>query len=97
MINELNDVEDPNKQVDLLSSLDNGQVAFGTGLNIKIPLAKRTHFPNYKFWIDKGNNPMLVKAVLKQRWWWSRSTGQGDFNEDELNFIWTANRKNHLL
>ncbi len=39
----------------------------------------------YKFCVCRGNNPMLVKAVLKQRWWWS----YGGKDDENLNLLWT--------
>lgn len=26
--------------------------------------------PTYKAYIEKGNNGLLVKSLLKKRWWW---------------------------
>lgn len=53
--------------------------------NALIPFPKESFTP-YKFYIGKGNNSMLVKNCLKQRFWWS----SGEFEEwDEYHFLWT--------
>ncbi len=34
--------------------------------------ADRTgNMPFYRAFIGKGNNSQLVRALIKQRWWWS--------------------------
>eukprot|EP01022_Parablepharisma_sp_SALTPOND_P009352 TRINITY_DN1388_c0_g1_i1.p1 TRINITY_DN1388_c0_g1~~TRINITY_DN1388_c0_g1_i1.p1 ORF type:complete len:898 (+),score=49.97 TRINITY_DN1388_c0_g1_i1:2615-5308(+) len=49
--------------------------------------------PGYsRFYIGGGNNPMLVKSVLKQRWWWTST----DVKE-AANLAWTQWRKNNIL
>jgi len=43
-------------------------------------------FMPYKYYIGRGNNSILVRASLKQRFWWS----MGDFESwEEYNFMWT--------
>lgn len=44
-----------------------------------------THF-TYKAYIGKGNNGVLVRAALKNRWWWTQAD-QADPWED-LNLCW---------
>lgn len=38
----------------------------------------------YKFYIGKGNNSLLVKGLMKRRFWWT-------IEEDpkKANFVWT--------
>jgi len=50
---------------------------------ITFPIAS---FSPYKYYIGKGNNSILVRAAMKQRFWWSL----GDFEEwTDYNFMWT--------
>ena len=51
-------------------------------------------YHNYRFYVGRGNNFLLVRSVIKQRWWWSLYD-QEDF--EEVNFMWTQWRKNKLL
>lgn len=51
-------------------------------------------FRQNRFFIGKGNNSVLVRSVLKQRWWWSPSDSEDLFN---VNFLWTQWRKNKHL
>ena len=39
----------------------------------------------YRFFIGKGNNGVMVRTVLKQRWWWN----YGSRKDDNLNLLWT--------
>lgn len=41
--------------------------------------------PPYKFYVSQGNNGMLVKSILKERWWWS----YGNKNDESINLCWT--------
>ena len=41
---------------------------------------------NYKFYVGKGNNSMLVRAMLKQRWWW---TAIDRTEIENANLVWT--------
>ncbi|EAS02045.3 tubulin-tyrosine ligase family protein (macronuclear) [Tetrahymena thermophila SB210] len=45
----------------------------------------------YKAYITKGNNGVLIRAALKNRWWWSLSEQSEDY--DNINFLWTQWRK----
>jgi len=47
-----------------------------------------------RFFIGRGNNYMLVRSVIKQRWWWSMNDTENFF---EVNFLWTQWRKNKHL
>ena len=42
---------------------------------------------HYKFHIGRGNNNLVVRQVIKQRWWWSMSNKE-DMTA-RLNFLWT--------
>jgi hypothetical protein len=51
-------------------------------------------FRQYRFYVAKGNNGILVRSVIKQRWWWSMNSKE---NFHTANFVWTQWRKNiHL-
>eukprot|EP00826_Nyctotherus_ovalis_P048661 TRINITY_DN5755_c0_g1_i5.p1 TRINITY_DN5755_c0_g1~~TRINITY_DN5755_c0_g1_i5.p1 ORF type:complete len:761 (-),score=172.55 TRINITY_DN5755_c0_g1_i5:526-2808(-) len=39
----------------------------------------------YRFFIGKGNNGVMVRSVLKQRWWWN----YGNRGDDNLSLLWT--------
>ena len=41
--------------------------------------------PQYKFYVSDGNNGMLVKSILKERWWWS----YGNKKDESINLCWT--------
>jgi hypothetical protein len=61
------------------------------GSDIAFPKAV---FTPYKYYIGRGNNSILVRAALKQRFWWS----MGDFEEwDDYNFMWTQWKSNKIL
>jgi len=48
----------------------------------------------YKFYVGKGNNGELIKAIMNQRHWWQAHTKE---EIDELNFLWTQWKKNSQL
>ena len=61
--------------------------------NLVIQFPKTTFTP-YKYYIGKGNNSILVRTCLKQRFWWS----MGDFDDwDDYNFIWTQWKTNKII
>ncbi len=41
-----------------------------------------------KYYIGNGNNPMLVRTVLKQRWWWAAAE-----SVESANLLWTQWKK----
>jgi len=51
-------------------------------------------FHQNRFYVGKGNNYILVRSVIKQRWWWSMNSSEDFFN---VNFLWTQWRKNKHL
>lgn len=52
---------------------------------------KKGYSKCYKYHVGKGNNGQLIKALMKQRFWW-QSHNKEDMTE--LNFLWTEWRKN---
>lgn len=53
-----------------------------------------TPFHQNRFYVGKGNNYILVRSVIKQRWWWSMNEKEDFF---KVNFLWTQWRKNKHL
>lgn len=41
---------------------------------------------NYKYIIGRGNNSILIRMCLKQRWWWTKGSWE------DFNFIWTQSK-----
>ena len=61
------------------------------GCEFKFPIAS---FCPYKYYIGKGNNSILVRAALKQRFWWS----MGDYDDwADYNFMWTQWKSNKII
>ena len=48
----------------------------------------------YKYFIGKGNNGLMVRTLLKTRWWW---TATDSAETAEVNFIWTQPRHNEFI
>lgn len=44
-------------------------------------------FHQYRFYVGRGNNYLLVRSVVKQRWWWSIHTKEDLIFQN--NFLWT--------
>lgn len=43
----------------------------------------------YKMWIGPGNNSLLIKSLIKRRWWWQIAEDKND-----LSFMWTQLKDN---
>ena len=43
---------------------------------------------NFRYCVITGNNPFMIKNVLRTRWWWS-SIENLDENLTNINFLWT--------
>jgi hypothetical protein len=37
-----------------------------------------------RYFIGRGNNSKLIKAIMGKRWWWKNET-----KEENANFLWT--------
>ena len=48
----------------------------------------------YKFFIGKGNNGLMVRTLLKTRWWWMPTDSA---ENAEVNLIWTQLRNNKVI
>lgn len=46
----------------------------------------------YRFYVASGNNPGIVKSVLKQRWWWTAAE-----SEETANLVWTPWKKGSIV
>ncbi len=46
----------------------------------------------YKYFVGKGNNRQLVKALMKRRFWWVKTD---DVNEAQ--FVWTQLKINEMF
>jgi len=42
--------------------------------------------------VGKGNNALLIRAMIKNRWWWTIVD-----EIDSANFIWSQLKKNEIL
>lgn len=47
----------------------------------------------YRIWIGPGNNSMLIKSLIKRRFWW---TVENDRNLSTVNFVWSQLKDNNL-
>jgi len=54
--------------------------------NLYVRLSPEKAFVPYKFSIGKGNNHMLLRQLMKNRWWWKETDSK---NPKEINFLWT--------
>lgn len=45
-------------------------------------------------WIGPGNNSLLIKSLIKRRFWWSI---ENDKNLSTINFVWSQLKDNNLF
>lgn len=62
--------------------------------NLDIRYEEATSYPRCKAYIGQGNNALLVKSILKRRFWWEIASTQ---DEPGINFYWTQGRLDHIL
>ena len=85
---------DPLSQAKLSSYKDwMFKINFSFNVIVKPPSTSPNFVP-YKYFIGKGNNTLLLKTLMKQRWWWAPVESQEDTN---VNFIWTQWKQNPFL
>ena len=76
------------------------QKAFNDAINASNSVDLRPMEENknssYKFFIEKGNNSLIVRSILKQRTQWNQSIDKAGF-ADGMNFIWAPWKKNHTV
>jgi len=86
LVKNLNNPKDKEKYLDIKEKYYKEFLAVinqRNGVAIAFPKAS---FSPYRYYIGRGNNSMIVRACLKQRFWWA----MGDFDEwEEYNFLWT--------
>ena len=52
------------------------------------------HF-TYKAVIGKGNNGVLVRGVLKNRWWWTLADASED--QEDIHMLWMQWRRQEFV
>jgi len=62
--------------------------------NIQVKPISEKPYASYKFYIGKGNNHMLIRALMKTRWWWSQTDSK---NPKDINLMWTQNRNKFYI
>ena len=62
--------------------------------NLQIKPSLEKPFTPYKYYIGKGNNHMLIRALMKTRWWWAQTDSK---NPKEINFQWTQWRNKKFI
>ncbi|EGR30742.1 tubulin-tyrosine ligase family protein, putative [Ichthyophthirius multifiliis] len=67
-------------------------INFSNGIYMQLNEEKSR--PIYKAFVGKGNNCLLIRMVIKQRWWWTITDNKDDQN---INLYWTQLRKNNIL
>ena len=60
------------------------KINFSNGLIVLLPQP----FTPYKYKITKGNNSLLIKNAIKQRWWWQRADND-ESGSASVNLLWT--------
>lgn len=48
---------------------------------------------NYKVYVGRGNNSMLLKGLLKRRFWWTVA----DKIDEGVHFVWTQLKNNDYI
>ncbi len=48
----------------------------------------------YKVFIGRGNNSLLVKSIIKRRFWWDAVSSSDDA---EINLFWTQNKLDKIF
>ena len=66
-------------------------INFSNNLFVNIPPEKNAY--SYRCHVGKGNNQMLIKSLLKIRWWWNIVELKNYENIPNLNFLWTQLKK----
>lgn len=48
----------------------------------------------YRMWLGAGNNSLLIKSLMKRRFWWSI---ENDKHLSSVNFVWSQLKDNNLF
>ena len=70
-------------------------INFSNNLFVNIPPEKNAY--SYRCHVGKGNNQMLIKSLLKIRWWWNIVELKNYENIPNLNFMWTQLKKSDFF
>ena len=70
-------------------------INFSNNLFVNIPPEKNAY--SYRCHVGKGNNQMLIKSLLKMRWWWNIVELKNYENIPNLNFMWTQLKKSDFF
>jgi len=65
---------------------------FSFNVTIRLPVEKT--FTSYKYFLGKGNNSIMIRAMMKQRWWWTQVENK---EASDLNFMWTQLKQNKFI
>jgi tubulin polyglutamylase TTLL1/tubulin monoglycylase TTLL3/8 len=57
-----------------------------------VPLNQPVH--QYKCYVGKGNNSILIRTLFKTRFWWLLHDKE---EIEKVNFMWTQLRKNAIM
>lgn len=52
---------------------------------------------NYKVYVGRGNNSMLIKGLMKRRFWWTLVDKVSCSGEDTVNFVFTQLKNNDYI
>jgi len=48
----------------------------------------------YKYFIGKGNNSIMVRSLMKNRYWWAQHERE---EMEKCNYCFTQNKKNNIM
>ena len=65
---------------------------FSFHVSVKVPVEKT--FTAYKYFLGKGNNSIMLKSMMKTRWWWVQTDSK---DAGDLNFMWTQLKQNKFI
>lgn len=67
------------------------KVNFSNAIYVDINILKNQENSQTKFkvFIGRGNNSLLVKSIIKRRFWWEVTH---NINDLDINFYWTQNK-----
>lgn len=68
------------------------KVNYSNNIYIALNVLRVTEIPvihRFKVYIGRGNNSLLVKSILKRRFWWEITN---NIEEEGISFYWTQNK-----
>lgn len=70
------------------------KVNYSNNIYVSLQLSEDTvNIKRYKVYIGKGNNSLLIKSLLKRRFWLEIVDNP---DEDDINFYWSQNKINRV-